>query len=66
MKTGEKYPQSNGWPIGWTDKKEKEYQRKESLRLTTNCPICGSILGHGHIIPYKNSYAHRRCVIDKK
>ncbi len=61
--TNEKYPQSDGWPLGWTDEMEKEYQRKQSMMLTANCPLCKLLLGYGHLVPYKGGYAHRRCVL---
>ena len=59
----EEYPQSNSWPAGWTAEKEREYQRKESFRLTERCPLCGEVLAYGHILPHGNGYAHRRCIL---
>jgi len=58
-----KYPVSEFWPKGWNDEKEAVYQNKKMYEETKMCPICTKPLAYGHIIPYKDGYAHRRCVL---
>jgi hypothetical protein len=59
----EEYPQSAGFPAGWTADKEREYQRKDSFRMTGCCTLCGDVLAYGHILPHGSGYAHRRCIL---
>ena len=46
----------------WTAEKEKEYQRKIYFEKHEKCLLCGKGLWYGHILKYKEGYAHRRCI----